>query len=394
MRSLYKIVHTACQTGWGGIEKRILNESMWMAEKGHQVIIVAPENTPLFDRAKGFGFRLYPMSFKRLGTLANYRSLIRIFENEQPHILNTHGPADSKIALPAAQKAEVPCRILSRHIGDPIRNSWSSRRLFKHISHYVFTPAGHTRSHLQKVFNLKDMKIFSIPSGIVEPESLVLRDEARKALAGELGLETSTRFIGAVVTGRVSGGRGLPPLLKAFKKIRADIPHHMAVLGTGGSVCPDRLRELSRRLGIEDRVHFSELFSDIDEDGWSFFRALDCKVLAARDEKGLPVEETSQTLFQAMYCSCPVIAPKTGVAAEIIDHEKTGLLHEPGRESQISKEILNTLNHEAAALERIHAAREKVKKHHTMDVTGRDVTRIYRLHQVRLEKELMPYPSS
>ena len=389
MRSLYKIVHTACQTGWSGIEKRILNESVWMADKGHQVIIVTPENSPLFERAKGFGFRLYPMSFNRLGTLGNYRSLIRIFENEQPHILNTHGHADSKIALPAAKKTEVPCRILSRHIGDQMWNSWPNRRLYKHLSDYVFTAASHTRRHIQKVFSLKDMRIFSIPSGIVEPEDLVGREEARKYLTAELGLDPSTRLIGAMSPDPARGIAGIPPLLRAFKNIRTSIPHHMVIPKTENSTTQDRLRDISRSLGIEDRVHFP----DISEDAWFFFRALDCKILAALDEKTLPIEDTALALFQSMYCSCPVIGPEIGMVADIIEHGKTGLLHKPGNETQIAECILKILNHEATALEMSHAAREQVKKHHTMDAVGRDVTRIYRLHQVRLEKERMPYPS-
>lgn len=382
MRSLYKILHTVCQTGWGGIEKRILNESIWMADKGHQVILAAPENTPLFERAKGYGFRLYPMTFTRLGTLSNYRSLIRIFENEQPHILNTHGHADAKIALPAAMKAHVPCRILSRHIGDPLQNSWSGRRLYKKLSDYIFTTTSHTRRHVQTVFSLKEMKIFSIPPGIVEPEPLSGREEARKTLAAQLGLDESTRFIGVLDMGTA----GLPPLYRAFKKIRPSLAHHLVILGPGNEKNTDRLKEACRNLDIEDRVHFP----DMGDHAWFLFRAMDCQILAALDERHLPEEDTAQALFQAMYCSCPVIGPKIGVAADIIEPGKTGLLHEPGQENRIAECLLATLNQEAATLERVHAAREQVKKHHTMDAVGRDITRIFRLHQVRLEKDRLP----
>ncbi|MCP4682144.1 MAG: glycosyltransferase family 4 protein, partial [Desulfobacterales bacterium] len=127
MRSLYKIVHTTCHTGWGGLERRIFNESVWMQKKGHQVVIVAPKDTPLFTRAREFGFRVYGVSFKRLSIIKDYKKLKLIFENEQPHILNTHGNADSKIALQAGQKAGVPCRILSRHISAHVRNTWYNK---------------------------------------------------------------------------------------------------------------------------------------------------------------------------------------------------------------------------------------------------------------------------
>jgi hypothetical protein len=42
MISHYKIIHTTCHTQWGGLEKRIFNEAVWMHDHGHQVVMVAP----------------------------------------------------------------------------------------------------------------------------------------------------------------------------------------------------------------------------------------------------------------------------------------------------------------------------------------------------------------
>ncbi|MFN2359357.1 MAG: glycosyltransferase, partial [Desulfotignum sp.] len=206
MKSLYKIVHTACHTGWGGVEKRIFNESVWMHKNGHQIVIAAPENTPLFQKAKQYGFQVYAVSFTSMGLFNSYRDLIRIFLDEQPHVLNTHGDIDAKIAMPAAKKAGVPCRILSRHTSAHVRNFWYNRRLYKDLSHYVFTTAKYTSLHLQAMFKLKNTRIFSIPGGILEPEALMPREEARKALAASLGCDAQTRFAGYV--GSLSKTRG------------------------------------------------------------------------------------------------------------------------------------------------------------------------------------------
>ena len=42
MKTFYKIIHTSCRVLWGDREKRILSESLWMKENGHQVAIIAP----------------------------------------------------------------------------------------------------------------------------------------------------------------------------------------------------------------------------------------------------------------------------------------------------------------------------------------------------------------
>lgn len=380
MRSLYKIVHTTCHTGWGGREKRILNEALWMVNKGHQVAIVAPKGSPLLNKARNYGFRVYAVSFRPLSTLQDYVQLKHIFQNEQPHIVNTHGIADARIALRAALKTGVPCRILSRHLSSHVKNTWHNRQIYKKLSHFIFTTANYTTQHLQNIFKLKSQKIFSIPSGIVEPESLIPRDEARKALATELFLEPGTRFIGFV--GRVSQDKGVDTILKALKLIRSDIPHHIAVVGQGTPSYLAELKGLAQRLNLEDRVHFT----GVKENVWPYYRAFDCKVLASKNKNGIPFEGVPPALLEAMYSSCPVIGSNSGGIPDIIDHEMTGFLFNPQSPEELAEMILKTLTLEAATMERVYGAREMVKKYHTIDTMGRDIIRIYRLHQVKLEQ--------
>jgi len=88
-----------------------------------------------------------------------------------------------------------------------------------------------------------------------------------------------------------------------------------------------------------------------------------------------------------MICECPVIGSKSGGIVDIIDHEKTGLLFNTDDPSDLADKVLQTLQHEAAAKERVETARDHVKKHHTIDAMGRNIIRIYRLHQVKLDRQ-------
>ncbi len=383
MQSLYKIVHTTCQTGWGEPEQRIYNESVWMKNKGHRVVIIAPRDTPLFTRAKEYGFRVHGVSFKRFSAIKDYGQLKQIFKDEQPHILNTHGKADSKIALPAAKKAGVPCRILSRHISNPVRNNWNNRKIYKQLTHFIFTTSDHTTQHLQQVFKLKDMEIFSMPSGIITPQDLTPKDAARKALARELSLDAATRFIGFASI--VSKDRGGDTILKALKLIQSQIPHHIAILGEGTPDCLAELKTLAKGLGIGERVHFLGLKDDI----WPYYRAFDCKVLASGNNNEIPFEGVPLALLEAMYSSCPVIGSKTHGITDIIVDKKTGLLFDPQNHEDLADMILDTIANEAATLERVYQARELVRKKHTIDTMGRDIIRIYRLHQVKIARQYL-----
>lgn len=384
MRSLYKIVHTTCHTQWGGLEKRIFNESVWMRKKGHEVILVAPSKTPLFLKAKEYGFKVYGIEFKRLSVIKDYKLLKYIFYNEKPDIINTHGNKDSKLALLAAQKTDVPLRILSRHISAHVRKSLYNRILYKKLCHYIFTTADYTTEHLKKKFKLKDMQIFSIPSGVIEPDQLLEKDKARKALAGELGLDPGTRFMGFV--GRVSKDKGVLTMLRAFKEINPKLlGYHIAIVGEGTDEYINFLKKKANALGIRPHVHFTGFKEDI----WPYYRAFDLKILPSVNISGVPFEGVPQALLEAMLCECPVIGSKSGGIVDIIEHKKTGLLFDPSDPSDLASKILLTLQHEAATKERVQTARDLVKRHHTIDAMGRNIIRIYRLHQIKLDRH--PY---
>jgi glycosyltransferase involved in cell wall biosynthesis len=383
MRSLYKILHTTCHTQWGGLEKRIFNESVWMEKKGHKIIIVAPKDTPLFLKAKKHGFNVYGIEFKKLSLIKDYKLLKKIFYNEKPDIINTHGNQDSKLALFAAKKTCIPLRILSRHINTPVRNSWYNRVVYKKLCHYIFTTADDTTKHLQKVFKLKGIQIFSMPIGIVEPDHLLEKPIARKVLAHDLGLDLETKFIGFV--GRVSKDKGVSTLLEAFKKAKPKLlGYHLAIVGEGSDETINFLKNLARNLQIETRVHFTGFKKNI----WSYYRALDCKILpASTDMNRVPFEGVPQTLLEAMICDCPVIGSESSGIVDIIEHEKTGLLFKMDDSSDLADKILQTLQYEVATKERVETARNLVKKQHTIDAMGRNIIRIYRLHQVKLDKQ-------
>ncbi len=381
MKSLYKILHTTCHTAWGGLEKRIFNESVWMEENGHQVVIAAPKDTPLFIKAKQHGFKVYPVAFRRLTMRKDYKQLKRILYYEKPWIINTHGNKDSKLALFAAKRAQIPLRILSRHISAHVSNSWYNRIIYKKLCHYIFTTADYTTQHLRKVFKLKDMRVFSMPSGIIVPTDLPKKEDARKQLAHDFGLDPETRFVGFV--GRVSADKGVANLLEGFAKIKAKLPeYHVVIVGDGIQKYMDLLSSTASGMGMTDRIHFT----GFKENVWSYYRALDCKVLPSKNVRGIPFEGVPQSLLEAMICECPVIGSTSGGIPDIIEHEKTGLLFDPNDATDLSEKLFSTLKNKDASAARVTAAKSNVEKHHTIDAMGRNIIRIYRLHQVKLER--------
>lgn len=378
MRTFYKILHTTCETRWGIIEKRIYNELSWMKEKGHNLILVCPKDSPLFLKAKENGIKVYGIDFKPFSIFRNYNLLKNFLYNEKPDIIHTHGKYDTRIALYSAWKLQIPLRILSFHNNYRIRKTPWNRIICKRLCHYIFTASRYTTGYLQKLFKLKDMRAFTMAAGIIEPEIFPEKTEARKMLALELGLDPETKFIG--VSGSPSKGKSISTLLGAFQTVKARLPgYHLVISGQGTSESIHMAKALAMGLRIENSTHFTSL----EEDSWAFLRALECHVLPSLHIKDEDLVQKRQSLLCAMLCKTPVIGPGTDLVADVLVHEKTGLVYEESNLSDLSDKIIRTLQDENSTGERVETARNFVKKHHTMDTLGRDIIRIYSLHQIR-----------
>jgi glycosyltransferase involved in cell wall biosynthesis len=361
-----KIIHTTCHTQFGGLEKRIFNEACWMAQKGHEIIIVAPRNTPLYDKSKTKGFLTQNAAFKRTSLVKDFFSLRTLFKKFRPHILNTHGNEDSKIALSAAMGMGIPLRILSRHISAHVGLSLHNILLYRHLCNYVFTTADYTTRHLVQTLGVPKERIRTVSSGIIPPKNIMGRADAREWLAGELSLDSAARFVGFV--GRVSRDKGIGVVIRAFHLVFSRIPHHLVIIGQGNDEYLSELKAWTKDLNISHRVHFK----GFDENVWPYYRALDCKILASRFE-GIP-----QSLLEAMFAQCPVIGSMVGGIPDIISHGNTGLLFRMDDDRELAEKLLQTLHDNVTSHDRVEKAFRMVNDYHTIDAMGNKILEIYR----------------
>lgn len=376
MKTFYKIIHTSSRILWGNREKRILCESLWMKENGHQVAIVAPGDSPLFDKAKQNGLTVYPISFKSLARIGEYGRLKQIFDGEQPFVVNAHGKGDAKLALKAAQTLGVLCRIMSRHNGERVKGTWPNKKIYKTRCHYVFTNSKDTTANLKQTFALSDMHIFSIPDGIALPDGAAnqtTKTAARQKLAHILGLETDARFIG--VFGKIER-QSLSMLCKTADQLGRRFPyHHLVIAGSSGKQAP-----------MDEKVYpHVHMLPQAEENNARLYPALDCCIYLPDTRnfyQGVPLEVTG-----AMAGFCPVIGPDTPGIRDVLIDNQTGRVFDPRYSESLLKIISWTLDAPQAVQSLTQAARTLVEQHYTMDTMGRHILRIYRLHLIKINRK-------
>ena len=361
-----KIIHAVCHDQWGGLERRVFNESRWMAARGHKISIVAPQGSPIHEKATAEGWTVHSMGFTRARMPIDLIRLRRLFRETHPDILNTHGNADTKVGLAAAMGLGIPCIILSRHVTAKVCNSWYNRRLYRDLCHRILTTSQVAARQVSRDLGVDGTCIRTVPSGIVPPERLMSRDEARRTLAVQLKRPRVTRFIGFI--GRLSPEKGLGDLLDAFAGIQDRYPDHDLVLaGEGGY--REALSARIRERGLGSRVHLTGYRDPV----WPLLRAFDCKVLASPENEGIP-----QSILEAMFARCPVIGTAVGGIPDIIRDRETGLLVQPGDSVGLSSAIREIIDHPNAAGLRAEAAHQVVQRANTIDSMGETLLGIYK----------------
>jgi glycosyltransferase involved in cell wall biosynthesis len=85
-----------------------------------------------------------------------------------------------------------------------------------------------------------------------------------------------------------------------------------------------------------------------------WLQAFDIFVLPSYANEGVP-----QAIMQAMACALPVVTTPVGSIAEIVAHERTGLLVEPKNSDQLGA-ALERLSSDAALRQRLGAAARDV----------------------------------
>lgn len=169
---------------------------------------------------------------------------------------------------------------------------------------------------------------------------------------------------GAFVVGCVANDRprkGLPVLLEATRRLRADSNIHLLLVG--GGMDSDHIAQLIKQSPMAERIHVAGFRKDAP----ALIAACDVSVLPSIKREGLP-----KTVIEAMaYGTTPVVSD-TGGSAELIEHGESGLVVQPGDSSGLAKAIEQLWRDPARCSEMGDAARVRIPKYFSTEKAAQD----------------------
>jgi glycosyltransferase involved in cell wall biosynthesis len=130
--------------------------------------------------------------------------------------------------------------------------------------------------------------------------------------------------------------KGIDVLLRSLA-ILSNSPYlfHLSIVGDGPLL--EELKEQAKILGLHNYVNFEGAMSHTQVTKW--MSSLDIFVLACKVDKNGDMDGIPVVLMEAMSQSIPVISTRLSGIPELILHEKTGLLADPGNPDSLAIQI-------------------------------------------------------
>ena len=311
-----KILHTENSLGWGGQEIRILTEAAGMMKRGHEVQLIAPRESRIFEQAPAHRVPVtaLPIAKKRLPGLLALRSWLKA---NPVDVINTHSSTDSWLAaLACATLGSAPTRpaiVRTRHVSAAVSTNAATRWLYTRAAHTIVTTGEALKQQLVRDNGFAPERIVSITTGIDLTRFAPATNAAQQAATrARLKLPRDKHIIGIAATLRSWKGHRF--LIDAFAALKRD-DIHLLIVGDG----PQReaLTQLIAQLGLAARVTLAGNQSNVVP----WLQSMDVFALPSYANEGVP-----QAILQAFACGLPVVTTAAGAIAEVALDNETGVI--------------------------------------------------------------------
>tara|TARA_Y100001934_G_scaffold280349_1_gene386824 strand:- start:7818 stop:9146 length:1329 start_codon:yes stop_codon:yes gene_type:complete len=308
------IAHTESSLAWGGQEIRIMAEMTGLRERGHRMLLAAPTESLILQRAVEAGFEVLALQNSKWSLPGNAFRLADWLGRHQVDVVNPHSSRDGWAAGIGGRLAGVPLIIRSRHFDVPFGARLFSRAVYTRLADHLITTSPVVSANFRRAYALGGDRVSTIPTGV--DLSAFQPDGPKADFAAPRG-QGRWPLVGMVAVLRRA--KGHVHMVKAARILHDQgMPIRLLFVGDGPSKAPI-VDEISR-CQLEKAVTFAGHRDDIP----AVLRSLDCAAFPSLREC-IP-----QGAMQAMACGVPVLGSDTGGIPSVIRDGRTGRIFPAG----------------------------------------------------------------
>ena len=312
-----RVLQLLVSTSPGGGPKHVYDLVRNLAKREFEFMVGAPRDGIFFERFQELGIPVAEIPLGRVG-IRQLFATIRLIRHHRVDLVHTHGKGPGLYGRLAARWLGIPA-VHTLH-GIHYRSySWLGQRLYltlerclSRLSHTIINVSTSQEAEGLGLHLFRPGQSVVITNGVdfEEMERMLRESPVEREM---LGLRPDDVVLGCV--SRFDPVKRLEVLLDALERLRDRIPRVMLVLVGGGGE-EKRIRHLSRRLGLQDRV----VFTGFLEMPARIYPALDL-YLSTSLKEGLPL-----SLVEAMGAGLATVATDVPGHRDVVAHGKTGLL--------------------------------------------------------------------
>lgn len=352
---MLRIVHIDTGRELRGGQRQLLRLAGGLRKRGHEQVIVCPEESALEVRALAEGFPVFPLPAHDLGNANGIFHLRQLLLATPAEILHAHDGRGQTISWLASWGLPVR-RVASRRVTFLPSGRIRHRFMYTHTCHAVIAVSQFVRALLIES-GVPARSIEVIPDGVEIPAHLPSEEERAKARC-QWALAASDFVLGQV--GAFAPEKGQDVAVQALRSVSEKLPNVRLLLV--GEAPPAVSRDLLQQAGgAADRIGFLGEWEDLVP----FFAAIDLLLMPSRAE-GL-----GSGALLAMAHGRPVAASHVGGLAEVVEDGATGWLVPPDSPEKLTEAILQAASDPTRLAHLGAAARERAQQFSTAIMVAR-----------------------
>jgi glycosyltransferase involved in cell wall biosynthesis len=318
-------------------------------------------------------------SLNPLNDYIAYKEIRKIIREFKPDIVHTHASKSGALGRYAAIREKVPVIVHTFH-GHIFHSYFSgiTTAVFKKIERYLAkrSTAIVAISEIQKTELCDDHKICSREKMEVIPLGFDLdrfhRDTNHKRSAFRTQWKIDGNEIVVAIIGRLVPVKNHEMFIRCAADLIRDGITNVKFMIVGDGELREELNQLAVELGksiptLNDKLIFTSWIKEVDV------------VLAGSDIVALTSwnEGTPVSLIEAHAASCPVVTTRAGGVEDIVAHEETGFVSDPGDSKAFTANLRKLILNEELRHRMASKAQQRVLKQYSYQRLVSDMSRLY-----------------
>jgi glycosyltransferase involved in cell wall biosynthesis len=257
----------------------------------------------------------------------NLLALIRLLRRERVDLIHMHGWGACTWGRIAALLLRLPAVVHERaNYGKVPLAQRPIERLLAPLTDHAFAVSESTRRFCIEKRHLRPEIVETLYNGILLNDLPPTTPEWRAALRAEFDTAPDNPLLGIV--GRIEAHKGHADALRALRQVLSRYPAAKCWIVGDGSY-ETEIRRFVAEWGLSGAVRFLGFRRDVRQ----VIQCFDIQLFPSHREG------TPNTLYEAMLAGLPIVATTVDGQGEILAHEKTALLCDPGDSARMAAHI-------------------------------------------------------